>query len=249
MRTVCSHGFERLAAVRRRSRTLAACAVPLVVAALIGAPQALADGAGLPLSPVSDVVPVTATVQVVAATVASTLTTAVATATALPAQALLPVVQPIRSTLAPVLADVQAATPSRGAVAVGTAAAPVILPFQSPPSQARTTEPRRPRPPRGHATPRHADPLVVPAVVAPQSGHPLAGRERLVPISPTPDRSAYSGGADGAATGSASGFVLLLLAIVAAVVAVVRPGRGGRVRPLVRALQPAALALELERPG
>jgi hypothetical protein len=228
--------------------------LPLLAAALIGAPSAFADGGnGLPALPAPASVEVSVPVEVPAAPVVDTTVADVAAAvvpavTADDPQPTVPVPQAPPVPVAVHVAPIE--PPSTGADAAGTTAAVTAAPAAprpAAPAHARVHAPsHRLSPVPFSPTPRLA---ASPPDAAPASQlvHPPATRDRRLPAPPAPDRPA-SGLIGGSAGGAGTGFVLLLLAVAATVLAVVRPRLGGRIASLLRVPHPAVLALELERP-
>jgi hypothetical protein len=213
--------------------SLGAVGMPLLAAALAGAPSALADGGiGLPAVAASSALPV-ALPSAVVATVPATV--AVVTSVTDGAVSVVPSASTLPSTLP-------------AAPAVKVAAPPTVAATRTEPVTTVTRPVRRhSQAPARLSHRRHVAVSVSPPSPAPQAGRFSVTRDRRVPTPPTPDRT-VTGLFPGSAAGAGAGFVLLL-AVAAAVLAVVRPRLGERLTSLLRVPHPAVLALELERPG
>lgn len=214
-------------------RSLGAVGLPLLAAALVAAPSALAEGGiSLPVVPAPSALPValpSAVVATVPATVAVVTSVTDGAVSVVPSASALP------------------ATPPAAAVAPTTVAAPRTKPVTTVTRPVTRSVPRHPQAPARISHRRHVAVSVSAASPARQAGRFSVTRDRRVPTPPTPDRT-VTGLFGGSAAGAGAGFVLLL-AVAAAVLAVVRPRLGERLTLLVRVPHPAVLALELERPG
>jgi hypothetical protein len=209
--------------------SLGAVGLPLLAAALAGAPSALADGGiGLPAVAASSALPValpSAVVATVPATVAVVTSVTDGAVSVVPSASTLP-----------------------AAPAVKVAAPPTVAATRTEPVTTVTRPVRRhSQAPARVSHRRHVAVSVSPPSPAPQAGRFSVTRDRRVPTPPTPDRT-VTGLFPVSAAGAGAGFVLLL-AVAAAVLAVVRPRLGERLTSLLRVPHPAVLALELERPG
>jgi hypothetical protein len=227
--------------------SLGTVGLPLLAAALIGAPDAFADGGiGLPALPAPASVAVSVPTEVPAVPVVDTTVADVA-ATVIPAATAASQPPAVSATppVSVVIHVVAFQPPSGGTDAGATPGAVAAAPAAPLPAT----------PVRAHVAARslHLSPAPRPAASPPDAApasqlvRPPAMRDRRLPAPPAPDRPA-TGLIGGSAGGGGTGFVVLLLAVAATVLAVVRPRLGARMTSLLRVPHPAVLALELERP-